>query len=120
MAFEHLTNDTLLDALAHERLTVDPDEENMGRMIDELVARSVYPAKLPEGNPNTLLMMVHGWGARWFEFKGYLNCPHCNTDLRSPMGPPFKLEIALYDAGRDRTVGWKCRECEETWLTSPK
>ena len=112
MAFDHLDNDALLDALDAERgKFTDADHDVMRDLIGELILRGVYPAKLPVGNPNTIEGMVDGWGARWFMWRGPFECPHCRTDLRSPIGPPFKREVGLYDQGRDRTVGFKCPDC---------
>jgi len=45
--------------------------------LEALIARKVYPAETPEGNPNDIYSMVSGWGARWHEWRGPFECPHC-------------------------------------------
>jgi hypothetical protein len=116
MAFETLTNDGLLDALdAERRKFTTSDKAVMRSMIAELIVRSVYPKETREGNPNTVEQMVLGWGARWFEWKGQMECPHCKADLRAPVGPPFKREIGVCDRGRDVTLYYKCPDCWETF-----
>lgn len=52
-------------------------------------------------------------------------CPHCNINLR---GDPIPEDIAhlysstrwgrkigIYDFYKDRTVGWKCPDCNGEW-----
>lgn len=113
MPFTHTSNEKLLDQLDEERRKyTKADRQVMEDMIGELVIRGVYPAK-PRAPGNTLLGMVHGYGARWIEFRGPLACPHCKADLRSPSGPPFKREIGIYDEGRDYTTHFECPDCRQ-------
>lgn len=53
-------------------------------------------------------------------------CPHCKVSLvgkpipkkmRRDYAPPYywRREIALYDRDLDRTVGFQCPDCGETW-----
>ena len=113
MAFDDLSNDALLDALDEEREKfTKSDLARMGTMVGELIRRGVYPAETVEGNPNNVLTMVSGWGARWHEWREPLTCPHCKTDLRDHRtGPPFKREIGHYDRNRDRTTSFSCPDC---------
>jgi predicted RNA-binding Zn-ribbon protein involved in translation (DUF1610 family) len=88
-------------------------EEELTRLVCIAQDLGVYPRETMEGNPNSVQSMVRGWGARWFEFRGPFECPHCGIDLRSPLGPPFKLEIGIYDESRDCTIYFKCPDCEK-------
>lgn len=104
----------LRDANGHWNAPREPDETKMQRMVDQLIARGVYPAETVPGNPNTVLGMVKGWGARWYQWREPHACPHCNADLRDRRtGPPFKREIGQYDRGSDRTTGFFCPDCKE-------
>lgn len=113
--FDDLSNDNLLDALDKERRKfTESDKAVMHALVDELIARKVYPSETVEGNPNDVYSMVSGWGARWHEWNGLLACPHCKADLRDHRtGPPFKREIGRYNMGRDRTEGYYCPDCKE-------
>jgi len=119
-AAEDFDNEVLLDMLDEERSGLDkdrhprePDETKMRQMVDQLIARGVYPAETVPGNPNTVFGMVKGWGARWFQWREPLTCANCGTDLRDHNGgPPFKREIGHYDRGTDRTEGFSCPDCK--------
>jgi transposase-like protein len=53
------------------------------------------------------------------------NCPHCNADLQGEPIPKeqqesygathFSRKIGLYDLGKDRTVKYKCPDCNGEW-----
>lgn len=114
-SYKEVESETLLDMLDKERSKfTKSDKDLMHSMIDELVARGVYPDQKDKRNdPYT---MVDGWGAYWHQWKGILNCPHCNADLRDhKAGVPFKREIGLYDRGRDRTTAYQCPDCGKEW-----
>lgn len=121
MAFDELNDEQLLDKLDHERLPPwkpgqpykEPDDQLIRALVDELIARKVYPAETVEGNPNSVYSMVSGYGARWFIWRGPLECNHCKADLRAPEGPPFKREIGMYDQGLDRTTHFVCPDCKK-------
>lgn len=115
-------NDELLAALDAERLPKrepnqplrERDEALYRGMIDELIRRGIYPKETIEGNHNTVYEMVDGWGARWYLWRGALECPHCKADLRDQRtGPPFKREIGMYDRGLDRTTHFACPDCKK-------
>lgn len=58
-------------------------------------------------------------------------CPHCGTNLTGDQIDPevadqyageyidgkkyFSRVIGIYDMALDRTVAWKCPDCEEEW-----
>jgi len=113
--FDNLSDDALLNALDKERQKFTASDQGaMRQMVEALIARKVYPAETPEGNPNDIYSMVSGWGARWHEWRGPFECPHCKADLRDHRtGPPFKREVGHYDMGRDRTTGFSCPDCKE-------
>lgn len=115
MKFKHLSDDELLTELDKERQKfTKSDEAVMSAMIAELIARGVYPAETPVGNPNTVKAMVGGWGARWHEWDGIQDCPHCKADLRDHRtGAPFSRKVGLY--GNDRTYAYRCPECKGEW-----
>jgi hypothetical protein len=51
-------------------------------------------------------------------------CPSCKTSLigEEVPGQPglrYRLEVALYDPDRDRTVGWRCVACGFEWARGP-
>jgi hypothetical protein len=96
---------------AEEEMALNLRLEKLVLIAQEL---GIYPAKTVDGNPNSVLTMVKGWGARWTQFRGHLECPHCYVDLRSPIGPPFKREIGIYDEDRDCTVDFRCPDCEKS------
>jgi hypothetical protein len=53
------------------------------------------------------------------------NCPHCKFDLQGESIPKeqqesygathFTRKIGIYDLEKDRTVKWKCPECDGEW-----
>lgn len=87
------------------------DDQVMNHLIDKLVRLGVYtetPAMKKYGY--TYLQMVEGYGARWHEYKGILECPHCQADLRNiDSGPPFKREWGREE--HDRIQDWWCPDC---------
>jgi hypothetical protein len=99
-----LTNEQLLHHLDQERQKFSTaDEDLIKAMIDELIAREVYPKETVPGNPNTVHQMVAGWGAYWYQWNGRFTCPCCGADLRNKVtGPPFLTG--------DPNVG-SCRNC---------
>lgn len=113
----NVTDEDLLVALSEEReLFTRSSEAVMKVMIDELIRRRVYPESTPEGNPNSIFMMVSSWGAYWHIWKGTLECPHCKADLRDhKMGPPGLRQLGMVDRGLDRVTHWVCPDCKGTW-----
>ncbi len=109
-----IDDDELLEALNEERQKFTrSDEVLIGRMVEELIMRGVYPVKAQEGNPNTIRAMVDGWGAYWHLWREPLECPHCKTDLRDTrVGPPFKREIGV-ELGRDCVDHYECPDCRK-------
>jgi hypothetical protein len=104
----------LLDALEEERgKFTKSNDQVMQAMVNELVARGVYPASTPSMTKYgyTHFKMMEGWGARWHLFREPLNCKHCGADLRSESGPPFKREIGIYN--HDRTEAFVCPDCKK-------
>ena len=121
--FKTLDNEALLEKVADERLPNmkrkqgepfrEPDEQLIHSMVDELIARGVYPKETVEGNPNTVYSMVDGWGAHWHVWRGPFECPHCKADLRDQRtGPPFKREIGM--VAHDRVTHYVCPDCKQT------
>lgn len=55
-----------------------------------------------------------------------LNCPHCKVNLLGEKipdemtehyaGTHFKREIGIYDFDKDRTVKFRCPDCNEEWI----
>ena len=87
-------------------------EDLLARLVVEAQTAGVYPQETVKKNPNTVLTMVKGWGARWFEWTGMLTCPKCGSDWRDyESGPPFKREIGNVE--RDRIASFKCPDCGE-------
>jgi hypothetical protein len=115
MMFDHLDNEGLLAALdAERRRFTESDKARMKTMIDELIERCVYPKETVQGNPSSVYTMVDGWGARWHEWRGPFECPHCKADLRDHRtGPPFKREIGHVDERLDRCTGFSCPDCKK-------
>lgn len=115
MAFDHLTDEALLDALDAERgKATQADVRVMRDMINALIVRGIYPKDPVKENPSTVESMVIGYGARWFQWRGPFACPHCKTDLRDHAhGPPFKREIGIHDPELDRTTGFVCPDCSK-------
>lgn len=121
------TRESLLDAIDRFRRLPSPEEDGSelglrrrDEMLKGLVKRAqilgIYPADTVAANPNGVLDMVHGYGARWFEYKSPLDCRHCHADLRDlSMGPPFKREIGILDR-RDRTIAFQCPDCQKEWM----
>lgn len=114
--FEDLHNIDLLKQLDAERKKGERDEKLFRRMVGELVRRGVYPERPREGNPNSTLAMVDGWGAYWHVWAWPLHCPMCQADWRDhKTGPPFKREIGIVDPYRDRCVAYRCPDCKTTF-----
>ena len=95
----------------------DSDKELMQQMVDALVAAGVYPplSDYLTGDQCKLthLKMVECWGEDWHIYRGLLNCPHCNADLRDPKGPPFKREMGIQIRGLyDGVAYYQCPECQ--------
>lgn len=99
----------LLKALDEERIKfTQSNKEEMQLMVDELVARHVYPRV--SGINLTPLKMVECYGANWIEWRAPLNCSACNSDWRDlEHGAPFKREIGISDG--DSVHTWKCPDC---------
>lgn len=112
-----MSAEELLIALSEERAKfTKSDDDKMRYLISKLIEMGEYPAETAEGNPNTVWGMVDGWGAYWHRWSGVLECPHCGADLRNhESGPPFRRQIGMYSRKRDRTMGWKCPDCGNTW-----
>jgi len=90
--------------------------EDTGPTLVELVKEAqrlgIYPPDTVEGNPNTVLQMVEGWGARWIEWEEPLSCPQCGSDWRNhETGPPFKRE--WHCSPREGEVVVYCPDCED-------
>jgi hypothetical protein len=53
------------------------------------------------------------------------NCPHCDAELQGAPIPQeqqksfgathYSRKIGIYDITKDRTVKWKCPDCEGEW-----
>lgn len=112
---EHVDDAKLLELLDHEReLFTFCDERILHLFVDELIRRNVYPIDTVPGNPNTVYVMVQGWGSDWYLWKEPLECPHCKADLRCHRtGPPFKREIG--HVSEDRMSHYSCPDCKGTW-----
>lgn len=111
--FKDYTDEALLEALDEESRSLISRPLFL-QMIEELQRRKVYPQETVPGNPNSVEVMVSGWGAYWFRWSGPETCSSCGKDLRDHWtGPPFKLEIGFVE--NDRCVGYKCPSCGE-WL----
>ena len=109
-----LTNDQLLDELDKERNKFSSkDDTKYLSLIDELVKNKVYP----QPPKMTVKQMVDGWGARWHEYRGKLNCPHCQADLRDlKNGAPFKRELGCEVLGiYDGVLYYQCPDCKKSW-----
>jgi hypothetical protein len=110
----------LLDILETARMPVDdagfpcePNVDQLRELTGRLIRLGVYPAETVSGNPNDVLTMVRGYGARWFEWREPLACPLCAVDLRDHRtGPPFKREIMNYDRDLDATLYYTCPDCK--------
>lgn len=127
--FDNVDDEGLLKAIEMERLPSiqrdqngnivafpEVDEAKLHQLIDEAICRDLYPKETVSGNANTVFEMVRGYGARWFEWRGSLQCPYCEVDLRDhEHGPPFKREVGIYSQSQDRTVGFQCPDCQKTW-----
>lgn len=62
------------------------------------------------------VQMVDNYGPLWFEFAQPHECLCCAADLCDHLhGPPFKREISVYDRARDRTVSYRCPDCDHEW-----
>jgi len=108
---EHAT-ESLLDALDVLREEVGILENEKAKIIiQELTVRRVYPEETKIGM--TAEIMVSSYGSRWHIYKGMLNCPHCETDLRDQkLGTPFKREILIKE-GEKHT--YQCPDCGRRW-----
>jgi len=116
--FDNLDDAGLLSALDTERKRfTQADDVKMAQMVEELIRRGVYPKETIEGNRNSVMTMVEGWGAYWYLWKGSnLNCPHCKADLRDlKCGPPFMRVIGISCRGVDRVTTWRCPDCNQEW-----
>lgn len=100
-------SEILLAELALETHLLDRNQEKMKAICDELEALGTYPQN---GYNRSTLKMVESWGAYWHEYKGTLNCPNCNVDLRDERGPPGKREIGVVI--NDRVAYFLCPNCE--------
>lgn len=130
--FQSVDNEGLLRAIDNERLPPiqrnpetgkieklpEPDDDKLRQLIDEAVRRGIYPRDTHPSNPNDVYSMVRGYGARWFEWSGPLECPHCHTDLRAEEGPPFKREIGISE--NDRCTGFICPDCKKDLAVEQK
>jgi hypothetical protein len=106
----------LLAALEKERQKyTKSDPLVMWEYIDALIACGEYPKELViVGSAH--IHMVENYGVYWHRFKGVLECPHCDVDLRDHKnGPPFKRTIGVYSRALDRTVAWRCPDCNGEW-----
>lgn len=112
---KNLTSEELLKMLTEERAKYSNcDDTRMDELIQELVTRGVYPSETVTGIP--IRKMVDSYGANWHIWKGRLECPYCKADLRDlKNGPPFLRTIALYSRSTDRTTGWRCPDCRESF-----
>ena len=132
--FANFSDDELLLALKEEREKfTKSDKDIMLAMVEALVERGVYQdtpqtlrykedAEAEDAKEyqlkNRFLRMVEGWGEDWHKYREPLNCPHCDADLRSEEGPPFKREIGIYMY--DRTAYYKCPDCGQLFNRFPK
>lgn len=101
----------LLSELTKEREKFTKENKpKMKAIVDELIARGVYPKR------KDALTMVECYGADWYKYRSPLKCPLCKSNLKDlDHGPPFKREIGMYDRDLDRTVAYKCPDCQGTW-----
>lgn len=105
----------LADLKAEREKFTQSNKTLMKGLIDDLVEAGVYPPLNPE-RKLTYAQLVDGWGEDWYVYRGLLNCPHCNYDLRDPKGPPFKLEIGIEIFGLyDGLAYHKCPNCGGCW-----
>lgn len=106
---EPKTDEELLDEVDAEwRRFTERNDLKLSMLVQELVARSVYPPLTVAGTP--ALQMVIGHGARWHIWSGPLECRHCRADLRhAELGPPYKREIGITE--NDRCTKFKCPDC---------
>jgi hypothetical protein len=112
MTGEQITVELMLQEL--NKIEVRHDESKAMPLITALTKRGIYPAETVPGNSSTVLDMVQGWGAWWFEYKAPFECPHCKTDLRDyKWGPPGKREIGI--VVNDFVQHWECPDCHGTW-----
>lgn len=91
-------------------------EVTLRKLVEEAQELGFYPQHTVPGNPNTVLSMVKGYGARWNEWAAPLTCPHCETDLRSKAGPPFKREIGIvvHDSlSGAKRIRFQCPDCDK-------
>lgn len=115
MDLQAMEDAQLIEALDDERLPRKRERNDIlfRALIKELIIRGVYPKETVDHNPNNVVGMVEGWGARWHEWKAPLECPHCKVDLRDlKVGPPFKREIGHTDQRLDCTTHFTCPDCE--------
>lgn len=89
------------------------DQTKMQELIDQLVAIGEYPSDPTPAMAKygySILTMVECYGSDWHRYRGWLNCPHCQADLRNlESGPPFKRELGRTEY--DRTQDWWCPDC---------
>jgi hypothetical protein len=112
MPFTDLSDEALLSALDQERGKFLHENALLREMVVELQARGVYPQETVEGNPNSVLTMVQGYGARWHCWRPPFKCQHCGADLCDRLvGPPFKREIGHEQ--NDHITYYSCPDCKE-------
>jgi hypothetical protein len=118
--FDNIKN-MLLDLIDEIRLpdkgseyyNISEDEYNtrLSGLVEALQVMEAYPKETVEGNPNTILTMVKGYGARWFEWREPFQCTNCKADLRDhKAGPPFKREVGVVE--NDRVKHFVCPDCK--------
>ena len=113
-----MTDNELLEVVEKERNKFSEADDNLLKgYVDELVKRGVYPqTPMMLENEYDAFHMMEGWGAYWHQFRGLLNCPHCQADLRSPSGPPFKRELGFEDPILYDGVAYEvCPDCKGAW-----
>ena len=104
--------DPLLDEAESLRFT---DDQVSARRLVALCVSMARFGLIPRGVANPMAM-IRNYGATWFQYRGVQNCPQCNSDLRDvEHGPPFKREISVYCRDRDRTVAYRCPDCDHEW-----
>lgn len=84
-------------------------------LVELLMKEGVYPKKPTPAMKEqgyTPFDMYEGWGVLWAFYDEPLKCPHCKKSLKDVKnGPPFKLEIGIYDTTRDITTHFECPDC---------
>jgi len=102
----------LLLSLATEREKfARANRDLMTTMCDQLVEHEVYPKESKLGR--SPLEMVENYGIDWHLYREPHFCPHCNADLRSKNGPPYKREIGVVE--NDRLRYYTCPDCGKSF-----